>query len=373
MSTTLQERLESPGPKRILTLDGGGMRGMISLCFLRRVESLLAERHGGKDFRLSDYFDLITGTSTGAIIAALLSRGYSVAEISETYFRLGRIIFGRKRAQFWKSFFSEEPLDDILEEYLGDLTLGAPDFKTGLCIVTKRADTNSTWPLINHPGGKFFEYNKDIPLKSAVRASAAAPLYFTPIKMEVCPGEEATFVDGGVSMANNPSLQALLVATLDGFPFRWKTGPDDLLMLSVGTGFHHLKVNPMKMAQQKIWDWLRHVPVMLIQDAMRQNELLMQLFSKTETAWMIDAEIGNATAQSTYAGSELLTYNRYNVLLEEDYLEEIGLPELIPELKHMRVLSSAGQVKNLKQLGDTGAEQQVKESHFPAVFDLPST
>jgi hypothetical protein len=290
---TLHERLTSPGPKRILTLDGGGMRGMITLCFLRDVEKRLAERSGNKDFRLCDYFDLITGTSTGAIIAGPLACGFSVAEISEAYFRLGREIFGRKRKMFWKSFFSGEPLDAILTEYLGDITLGGPEVKTGLCIVTKRADTNSTWPLINHPDGQFYEYNKDIPLKNAVRASAAAPLVFTPVRLEVAPGQVATFVDGGVSMANNPALQAFLVATLKGFPFQWEKGADKLLLLSVGTGFYELRVDALKMAKQKIWAWLSHVPAMLIQDAMKQNELLLQFISKTETPWHIDMEIGD--------------------------------------------------------------------------------
>ena len=69
----------APGPKRILALDGGGLRGIVSLAFLKRIEALLKERHGDDpDFRLCHYFDLIAGTSTGAIIAAGLAVGMSV-------------------------------------------------------------------------------------------------------------------------------------------------------------------------------------------------------------------------------------------------------------------------------------------------------
>ncbi|MGH8189781.1 MAG: patatin-like phospholipase family protein [Steroidobacteraceae bacterium] len=61
-------------PKRILALDGGGLRGILSLGLLQKIEDTLRERHGsGDDFRLCHYFDLIAGTSTGAIIAATLS------------------------------------------------------------------------------------------------------------------------------------------------------------------------------------------------------------------------------------------------------------------------------------------------------------
>ncbi len=82
--STLEERLRSPGPKRILALDGGGVRGIVSLAILERIEAILRERApppGSGPFRLAHYFDLIGGTSTGSIIAAGLALGFSVDEI----------------------------------------------------------------------------------------------------------------------------------------------------------------------------------------------------------------------------------------------------------------------------------------------------
>jgi patatin-like phospholipase/acyl hydrolase len=76
--------LFGPGPKRILSIDGGGgVRGVVSLAFLERMEALLRAKTAGgdPDFRLSDHFDLIGGTSTGALIAAGLAMGFSVAPI----------------------------------------------------------------------------------------------------------------------------------------------------------------------------------------------------------------------------------------------------------------------------------------------------
>ena len=79
MAMGLSERLTAPGPKRILALDGGGIRGALSLGFLERIERLLRERHANPDLRLRDYFDLIGGTSTGSIIAVGLAIGMDVA------------------------------------------------------------------------------------------------------------------------------------------------------------------------------------------------------------------------------------------------------------------------------------------------------
>src|SRR3954471_21697456 len=81
-------------PKRILALDGGGLRGVLTVAFLKRIEDILRTKTGGgTDFRLSDYYDLIGGTSTGSIIAAGLALGMSVDEVRNHYFQLGEKVF----------------------------------------------------------------------------------------------------------------------------------------------------------------------------------------------------------------------------------------------------------------------------------------
>src|SRR5947199_2591850 len=83
---TLKQHFDIGGPKRILALDGGGLRGIFTLGILKSIEDVLRKRHGNDEaFRLSDYFDLIAGTSTGAIIAATLAMGWSVDEIVNKY------------------------------------------------------------------------------------------------------------------------------------------------------------------------------------------------------------------------------------------------------------------------------------------------
>jgi patatin-like phospholipase/acyl hydrolase len=81
---TRDKHLFGPGPKRILALDGGGVRGIISLAYLERLEAILRERFG-PDTVLADYFDLIGGASTGAIIATGLALGLPVKRLIATY------------------------------------------------------------------------------------------------------------------------------------------------------------------------------------------------------------------------------------------------------------------------------------------------
>src|SRR2546423_5014557 len=166
----LRQRLEAHGPKRMLALDGGGIRGALTLGYLEKIEEILRLRHNNQEMKLCDYFDLIGGTSTGSIIAAALAIGNDVATVKEMYLKLGAKVFIKNRwwwNRLWRVTFSETQLKAELESVFGNLTFGhnegdpivkpgEPSIKTGLCIVTKRADKGSTWPIINHPNGTYF-------------------------------------------------------------------------------------------------------------------------------------------------------------------------------------------------------------------------
>ena len=97
----VQKRISSPGPKRILALDGGGIRGAITLGFLVQLESHLRKRHNNPNLLLRDYFDLIGGTSTGSIIAASLAIGMNTRDILTEYEKMGDQIFEHP-AKFWQ-------------------------------------------------------------------------------------------------------------------------------------------------------------------------------------------------------------------------------------------------------------------------------
>ncbi len=384
---SLLDRLKSDGPKRILALDGGGIRGALALGYLSKLEKIIQERHNNPNMRLYEYFDLIGGTSTGSIIAAGLATGMSVEEIRALYFKLGDKVFG-KRLKFTNLFkigkairatFSEKPLERELERVFGNITLGGEHIKTGLCIVTKRADTQSVWPLINHPEGKFYDSkygkNKDILLRDAIRASAAAPTYFVPELIEVGGGtdpnvkQKGAFVDGGVSMANNPALQLFMVATLQGFPFHWKRGEDDLMIISIGTGNSYQRDAPENVVNRWLLKWAKEVPNMLMMDAATQNELFLQWISNSKTPRYFNMEVEDLH-DDLLTSEPLLTYVRYNVILEKENLAELGFEMSAKEAKNLTEMSESKNIPGLYQIGAKAASKEILDEHFPSIFDV---
>jgi uncharacterized protein len=379
---------DKTNPKRILALDGGGIRGALTLGYLQKIEDILREQNGNDpNFTLSDYFDLIGGTSTGSIIAACLATGMKVNAIKEMYMDLGATIFSKKY-KWWNIFqikdvlkasYDEAPLELQLQKVFGDITLESDKIKTGLCIVAKRADTNSVWPLINHPGGKYFNSkdgkNKDIPLWKAVRASAAAPTYFLPQLIDVGGGMgTAAFVDGGVSMANNPSVQLLMVATLKGFPFHWKMGAENIFLVSVGTGMSKWAKIPVDVTKNNLLNWAQQIPDMLMQDASWHNQAILQWLSKCDTRWPIDGEIGDLKDDlitSSGDNKALLTYQRYNFWLDANSLNTLmNKPYSQKEVDDLVEMSNADSRFELYDIGSKDATAKVSATHFPDRFKI---
>jgi patatin-like phospholipase/acyl hydrolase len=184
---TLIDRIDSKGPKRLLAIDGGGIRGVLALGILERIESVLKTQSGRNDFRLSDYFDYIAGTSTGGIIAAGLSVGKSVDEILNFYQQSGAQMFVKANLMRRLRYkFESEPLAEKLKEVFGATTrFGSDEVKTLLLLVMRNATTDSPWPLSNNPYARYNDPQRDdnnlnFPLWQLVRASTAAPTYFPP-------------------------------------------------------------------------------------------------------------------------------------------------------------------------------------------------
>jgi len=325
---------------------------------------------------LCDYFDLIGGTSTGSIIAASLAIGKTVDEITKLYMELGGKIFGEKR-NWWnpmetmkwlKANYSYKAMEDGLKYAYGDLTLGSEELKTGLCIVAKRADTNSVWPLINHPNGKFFDSdlgkNKNIPLWQAVRASSAAPTYFAPQMISVMENEEAAFIDGGLSMANNPALTLLMIATIKGFPFHWPMSEENLLLVSVGTGYSVFKKYVKDIDDSTMLSWAANIPEMLMQDASWQNRVVLQWISQSPTADYMDMEIGDMDGD-LLGSKPLISYLRYNFRITENDLNDLGFKRIFTaaDVKSLTDMSNSDNRQLLYQIG-AKASHTIKQEHF---------
>ncbi len=372
--TSLLERLKSPGPKRILALDGGGIRGVLTLGYLEKLEAILRKRHGNPDMLLCEYFDFIGGTSTGSIIAAGLSIGLSTAAIKEKYFELGSVIFGKKKNLFNYLSSAEKydtrPLDNALKHQFGDITIGDQKLiKSGLCIVTKRADTLSTWPIINHPEGKFYQANKNYPLWQVVRASAAAPTYFMPVQLKVGEDAKGVFIDGGISLFNNPALQMLLISTLRGFPFHWPMGPENLLVVSVGTGRPSLRYTLKELKNMNLLNWASMIPEQFMNDANYFNQLIMQILSDSPTAKKINEEVGSLKYDSLN-GAHALSYLRYDLNLDRNHLKAIGFDYSDKRIRELGAMDDHRNIDELAKIGQVAAEKNMKNSHFPDYFDI---
>ena len=378
---TLNQHLFDDGPKRILALDGGGIRGILSLQVLRPVEAMVRARTGDPDARLSDYFDLIGGTSTGAIIAAALALGWTIDEIETMYRKLGESIFQSAffRRGLLRPKFSAKPLRRALEEGFGDVTLGSDRIRTGLAIVAKRLDTGSPWILHNNPEGKYYGPrtgseavpNRDYLLREVVRASTAAPTYFEPERFAVTTGQDGAFVDGGVSPHNNPSLQLVLMASLDGYGLRWALGADKLLVTSIGTGSTDLALEPDKVMKMQPVAMAVRALSSIMDDVSALNEVMLQWLSTSPTARRIDSEIGDLGKDVLGGGPAWLTYLRYNAWLDRAWLQaELGLDFPDEQVESIARMDDPGNMDDLVTIGRATARAQVSDDHFPPGFDI---
>ena len=225
--------------------------------------------------------------------------------------------------------------------------------------------------MMNHPNGRYFEHNRLIRVRDLVYASAAAPFFFVPTRVEVGEGEVGAFVDGGVSMANNPALQLFLMAILEGYPFHWKTGEENLLLVSVGTGTLKRRDSVQKVMKARAWDWTREVPTMMIEDASAWNQLLLQTLSRSPTMRVIDDEVGDLS-RDLLVPEPALSYLRYDAFMTPASMVDIGLPQLAEQVGHLHDMTSLNNRDLLLDIGRRFAQRQIRTQHFLPAFDLTS-
>jgi uncharacterized protein len=244
-------------------------------------------------------------------------------------------------------------------------------------IMTKRLDTGSPWPLNNGGRGKYAAQDGALRLTQIVRASTAAPTYFAPEEIAIHARDgtvvDGAFVDGGVTPFNDPALQLLMLATLQGHGFCWPTGKDKLLIVSVGTG-QYKRPRP---AQGVVNDLaaLQGVAALqsLMDDCERMNGAMLQWLTNCLTPWLIDRAVGDMKLDSQ-SGPQLATYVRYNAVLEQSWLKtELSVDLGGDKLEQIRKMDNPSSLSDLAVLGQRAAEAQVKPEHLPAAFDLAKT
>lgn len=331
MSKTLAEHFDpATGPKRVLSLDGGGVRGILTLGMLRVLEGELRRRANDPKLVLSDYYDLIGGTSTGAIIASGLALGLSADEMIAMYSELGPQVFGKQAGDgvFIQAKFDSKKLRKALSDTLSTRTLGSADLKTGLALFAKRIDTGSAWALTNHPQSKYWDTpadsgvhpNKRYRLVDLVMASAAAPTFFDEVVIDIETDEadkpvRGYFLDGAVSGANNPSMPLLLLALEPCYPFKWAGGAKSLMMTSCGTGLRRPHVDGAAFAGLPPGVKGVHALRSMIYDTQMQGVMMMQALSQPQRSWFINAEIGDMQG-GCIVREPVLDYQRIDVVLD---------------------------------------------------------
>lgn len=326
---------------------------------------------------LCERFDLIGGTSTGAILAAGLCLGLKAAELRDFYLKFGKDIFTKvfPLLRFWHSYPSG-PLEGHLKDVFGEnTTLGGSQLRTNILIVAKNATLGTTWFFNNNKKGKYFSTNASLPLWQIVRASSAAPTFFPPQKI-VVPDLEGQvhnyeFIDGGVSSYNNPSLQLFLEATDQQYNLGWPTGPDKLLLLSLGTGFNSATIEEGTASGYNLLDWARYSVKGLLGDANLQQNVLMRLIGEHPAGPVVisgaerDAvrasgapgEGALASMDTGLAAQKLLTYQRITVSLTRARLDGLGLTDIDPV--KVREMDAVDQIGNMQRVGVAVAKEQV--------------
>jgi len=147
-----REKLERPGPKKLLACDGGGVRGIVSIEILARIEVELRKLTDNPQLVLADYFDYVAGSSVGAIIATLVALGLSVDQIRQFFAASASEMF--QKARPWERLrtkFRDAHLSAALRAIIGeDTTIGSDLPQTLLMIVLRNATTNSPghFPII---------------------------------------------------------------------------------------------------------------------------------------------------------------------------------------------------------------------------------
>jgi patatin-like phospholipase len=235
-------------PFRILSVDGGGIRGLISALVIEEIERQLA-KEAGPDARVADYFHLFAGTSTGGLIAlALTAPGkMSAADLASFYTEDGPKIFsrslGRKLSTLWglrRPKYSAEPLREAAEHRLG----GSRVSQATRDLLVTSYDMNKSEPYFFKRWRALESEARDFPVVDAGLATAAAPTYFPSHGL----GYRA-LVDGGV-FASNPAVAAIAEALGRQSDPPARLGTDDLFMVAIGTGEF-----PSRYTQDEVSKW----------------------------------------------------------------------------------------------------------------------
>ncbi|WVZ10508.1 hypothetical protein V8G54_015038 [Vigna mungo] len=244
----------------VLSIDGGGIRGIIPGVILEYLESQLQEIDDDKDARLADYFDVISGTSTGGLVASMLAAPDPKANnrpfgVFAPLLNIGKAFIGPK--------YDGKYLHELIRKKLGDTML----HETLTNLVIPAFDVKKLQPTMFSSFQLETEPTLDVPLSDICIATSAAPTYLPAHHFTKEDGEgrvikEFNLIDGGLA-ANNPTLVAIrevtkkIIRKPDATPIN-PLDYDRFLVLSLGTGSNmsEQKYNAKAVSKWGILAWL---------------------------------------------------------------------------------------------------------------------
>lgn len=231
---------------RILSIDGGGIRGLIPGTVLAAIEKSTRKP-------IAKLFDVIAGTSTGGILACGLSAPgddgnprFPASSLVDMYVQEGARIFPQhlfeRVTELWGEKYPVTGIEKVLHKYVGESRLS----ETMTEILVTAYDIERRKPKFFRSRDARDDPTRDHPLWMVARATSAAPTYFEPYRLPgTAPGDYEALVDGGV-FANNPAMCAYVDASAGPGQVR----PDDVFVVSLGTGSQNRPI-----LYERVKDW----------------------------------------------------------------------------------------------------------------------
>jgi len=248
---------------RILSIDGGGIRGIIPGQILVSLEEKLRAATGNENVRIADYFDLFAGTSTGGILACAylcpdqkdpLRPRFSATEVVDLYLERGDEIFNipinhklRTAGGILDEKYPVAELEEALNDYFADLKLSQmlkPCLISSYDIKRRQAHFFTQHDALTDEGWNFF-------VRDVARATSAAPTYFECSKTKSLTNVNYPLIDGGV-FVNNPALCAY--AEVHN---KFDRTAKEMMILSIGTGYEKKSYNYNEAKDWGMAGWIK--------------------------------------------------------------------------------------------------------------------
>lgn len=335
-----ENTIEQATENALLTVSGGGLLGVIPAAMLLRFEALGKEAYGPQ-YRLSDSFDSVSGSSTGAVIAAGVALGLSARDIADFYLHdVPRGFKRRKRAvpllhdifdgDLLHSFFEQRTQGRLLDRDVleCDLTLLTKDMQRGNSIAFTTIDHG-----IDHVLSAEIRCEK-LPLSDLLRASTAAPGLFPPVSMELRGLGETRLVDGGFSLFNDPSYLLTRMTRARGV--------QRIALTSLGTGSSRPRYSGNSLT-----------------DKVSVLRAFRGLFGLIKDGEALSQELMRDMADMFGPG---LQHAHYDMSLTRETFEALGVPVKPTELRDMRKIADFAGKEQLFEAAQLVAERAIVDA-----------